>query len=190
MKVNLTELRNSAMVAKPALWAAAESLGRDVKLYCHWSAGDYNTIYSDYHINIGQDGSIDLTHDDLSKVLAATYMRNTGSVAITMDCAVNAVGQYDLGPCPPTETQIESMAQVIAVLTDVLDLTIDLQRVMTHAEAADNLDGWEACKPYGPAHTVERWDLAVLHPGDEWMSGGDILRGKAIYYQNQWRADE
>ncbi len=189
MKVNLTELRNSAVVAKPALWAAAGSMGRDVKLYCHWTGGWYDALGDDYHINILQYGSIDLTNA-LSTVLAAIYMRNTGSVAIAMDCAVDAVGQYDLGPCPPTEAQIESMAQVIAVLADVLDLTIDLQRVMTHAEAADNMDGWDACEPYGPAHTVERWDLAVLHPGDEWMSGGDILRGKAIYYQNQWRADE
>ena len=102
-----------------------------------------------------------------------------------MDCAVEAAGQYNLGPCPPTEAHIESMAQVIAVLADVLGISIDIQHVMTHAEAADNLDGWDACEPYGPAHTVERWDLAVLHPGDERMSGGDILRGKAIFYQHQ-----
>ena len=155
MEVNLTEFRNSAMVAKPALWAAAGSKGRDVKLYCHWTAGNYDTIYKDYHINIGQDGSIDLTNP-LLNLLIATFHRNTGSVDITMDCAVEAVGQYDLGPCPPIEAQIESMAQVIAVLADVLGIPIDIQHVMTHAEAADNLDDWDACESYGPAHTVER----------------------------------
>ena len=49
---------------------------------------------------------------------------------------------------------------------------------MTHAEAAD-LDG------YGPDTTCERWDLAVLKNDDEWMSGGDTLRGKAIFYRSQ-----
>ena len=182
MIVNLTELRNSAEVAKPALWAAAGSMGRDVKLYCHWTGGWYDAMSEDYHINILQDGSIDLTNA-LSTSLPATYRRNTGSVAITMDCAVDAMGQYDLGPNPPTDAQIESMAQVIAVLAEVLELPIDIYHVMTHAEAADNMDGWYACDPYGPANTVERWDLAVLHEGDDWMTGGDTIRGKAVWYQ-------
>ena len=28
-----------------------------------------------------------------------------------------------------------------------------------------------------------RWDLHILHTGDEWGSGGDILREKALWYK-------
>ncbi len=72
------------------------------------------------------------------------------------------------------------------VLSDALDLTIDLPHVMTHGEAADNLDGYYATEPYGPDSTCERWDLAILKNGDEWKSGGDILRGKANWYRSNY----
>ena len=65
-----------------------------------------------------------------------------------------------------------------AAIADVFDIPVDVDHFMTHAEAAD-LDG------YGPATTCERWDLAVLSEDDEWMSGGDILRGKTAFYLNQ-----
>lgn len=96
----------------------------------------------------------------------------------------------DMGPCPPTAAQIESLAQVVAVLCKALDLNVDIYRVMTHAEAANNMDGvnpgYEANgQPqgrYGPGYTCERWDL-WLFPGATAGSGGNILRGKAIWYQ-------
>ena len=70
-------------------------------------------------------------------------------------------------------------------MADALDLTIDLQRVMTHAEAADNKDGLWCHDPYGPDSTVERWDLLVVHEGEERWSGGDVLRGNANWYRAQ-----
>lgn len=104
-----------------------------------------------------------------------TWRRNTGAVGVALDCC------YDASPCglgdyPPTPAQIETMARVIAVLCAVLSLPVDAAHVMTHAEAAD-LDG------YGPATTCERWDLWLLADGQARGSGGEILRGKAIYYQ-------
>ena len=64
----------------------------------------------------------------------------------------------------------------MAAISDVFEIPIDDEHFLTHAEAAD-LDG------YGPETTCERWDLAVLKNSDGWMSGGDTLRGKAIFYQ-------
>jgi hypothetical protein len=81
-----------------------------------------------------------------------------------------------LGEYPPTNEQVEALAQVVAVLCMGLGLSCNRLTVMTHAEVAD-LDG------YGPATTYEKWDLSILHTGDEPMSGGDTLRGKAIWYQ-------
>jgi len=57
---------------------------------------------------------------------------------------------------------------------------------MTHAEAADNMDGEYPCDPYGPNSTCERWDLLVVYEGDQPWSGGDIIRSKAKFYAEQW----
>ena len=63
-----------------------------------------------------------------------------------------------------------------------MEIPVDIQHVMTHAEAADNMDGEYYHEPYGPENGCERSDLTILHAGEEWMSGGDILRGKAQWY--------
>lgn len=166
-EVTLQELKQLARESYHDLWAGAKSMGRDVKLYLHWTAGSYDQLFDEYHISITGDGRVWVSTDNLAEVKAATYRRNTGSVTIALCCALDAVGENDLGPCPPTEAQINAMAQVVCVLADALDLTIDLQRVMTHAEAADNKDGEWCHEPYGPDSTVERWDLLVVHEGDE-----------------------
>jgi hypothetical protein len=176
-KVTLDELRAIAENSKESLVSAAASMGRDVILYLHWSAGHYHQHYDDYHISIDNDGSVVVTTDDLSTVLPHTWHRNTGAVGITLACGANA-DSNDLGKEPPTDAQIEAMAQVIAVLTSVFTVTIDPQHVMTHAEAA-NIDG------YGPDQTWERWDLWFLKNGDEPGTGGSILRGKGNFYRNQ-----
>lgn len=119
----------------------------------------------------------------LDTIPTATWHRNTGSIAIALCCCQDAQAFRNpwracLGDDPPTEEQVESLAMLSAAIADVFDIPVDVDHFMTHAEAA-NLDG------YGPDTTCERWDLAVLHDDDAWMSGGDILRGKAIFYQNQ-----
>ena len=184
-EVTLQELKRLARESYHDLWAGAKSMGRDVKLYLHWTAGSYDQLFDEYHVSITGDGRVWVSTDNLAEVKAATYRRNTGSVAIALCCALDAVGENDLGPCPPTEAQINAMAQVVCVLADALDLTIDLQRVMTHAEAADNKDGEWCYEPYGADSTVERWDLLVVHEGDERWSGGDVMRGNANWYRGQ-----
>lgn len=184
-EVTLQELKQLARESYHDLWAGAKSMGRDVKLYLHWTAGSYDQLFDEYHVSITGDGRVWVSTDNLAEVKAATYRRNTGSVAIALCCALDAVGENDLGPCPPTEPQINAMAQVVCVLADALDLTIDLQRVMTHAEAADNKDGEWCHESYGPDSTVERWDLLVVHEGDERWSGGDVMRGNANWYRGQ-----
>lgn len=186
--MTLEEIRQAVASAKDEIWRQAVDLGRDPKIYMHWTGGAYDMDYLDYHFSIHADGSVVQTHD-FTAPIAATYMRNSGSVAVALDCCADAVayagGGCDLGSYPPTSVQIECIAQVVAVIAEALDVPIDIRHVMTHAEAADNVDGLYPCDPYGPAHTCERWDLAVLSGDDAWMSGGDTLRGKAIWYQQQ-----
>lgn len=181
----LQEIKQLARNAYSRLWESARVYGRDVKLYLHWTAGHYDQTFYDYHINITGDGQVCISTENFADVLAATYMRNSGSIAIALCGAYGAIDENRLGAEPPTEAQLNAIAQVVCVLADALDLTIDRAHVMTHAEAADNLDGIYVCDPYGPDSTCERWDLLVVHEGDTRWSGGDIIRGNANFYRAQ-----
>ena len=173
-KTTLAELAKMAKAAK----------GSIDRLYIHWTAGHYDSVFDDYHINITGAGETYLSTDDLTAVLAHTWHRNTGAIGIALCCCVDATincdGTFSFGSEPPTDLQIEKTAQVIAVLADVLGLPIDAEHVMTHAEVGD-LDG------YGPAEIgtkdFEKWDLWQLPDYDgEWRGGGEVLRGKANWY--------
>ena len=192
-EVTLNELSAMASDAREAIWEAAQEYGREPKIYLHWTAGHYHQKFDDYHVNIDQDGRIFVSTDDLSDVLAHTWRRNSGSVGITLDCCAGATSE-DLGDEPPTAKQIEAMAQCIQVVADALWLTIDMKHVMTHGEAADNMDGLNAHEDYDPQSTVERWDLQFLGTDespvytadyDDPATGGNVLRGKALWYKNQ-----
>lgn len=193
-QVTLDDIRMMAEASRPQLWEDARNMGRDVKVYLHWTAGRYGQMYDDYHINIDQDGSLWVSTEDFSETLPHTWHRNSGSVGVTLCCCYGADTE-DLGECPPTSAQIEAMAQVVAVLAKALWLTIDRDRIMTHAEAADNIDGLlPAGDEYGPTTTCERWDLQYLSTPEspEWTidyddprTGGNVLRGKAIWYRQQ-----
>jgi hypothetical protein len=191
-QVTLAELKQLALQSKNDLWNQAQSIGRDVKLYLHWSAGHYGQFFEDYHINIDKDGSIYISTDNLAELKSHTYKRNTGAIGMALACCYQA-NTNDLGPEPPTTAQIESISQVVAVLCKAIDLTCDIYRVMTHAEAANNIDGINPeyedngypDGKYGPGFSCERWDLWILKTGDVPGSGGNTLRGKAIWYQQQ-----
>lgn len=192
-RVTVEEIREMAENCRESIWKQARTYGREPKIYLHWTAGHYGQYYlNDYHIAIDYDGSIYIEHD-LDEVLAHTYRRNTGAVGITLACCVGATSD-DLGSEPPTNAQIEAMAQVIVAVADGLWLTIDKNHVLTHGEAADNEDGIYPHDPYGPKSTCERWDLEYLGTGEspsfnpyatDGSRGGDVLRGKANWYRNQ-----
>lgn len=193
--VTIEELREIASEERETIWEQAREQGREPKIYMHWSAGHYNTVFNDYHINITADGTLYLT-GNLSDLKAHTYYRNTSAVGVSLCCAYGATTN-DLGDEPPTAAQIEAMAQAVEAIADGLWLTIDMEHVMTHGEAADNADGLDIeypGGPYGPQNTVERWDLQYLGTDespyyttnyDDEHTGGNVLRGKANWYRNQ-----
>lgn len=190
--VTIEELREIASDERETIWEQAREQGREPKIYLHWSAGHYNTVFDDYHVNITGDGTMYIT-GNLSDLKAHTYHRNTGSVGISLCCAYGATTD-NLGDEPPTVAQIEAMAQAIEAVADGLWLTIDMEHVMAHGEAADNVDGIYASDPYGPQTTVERWDLQFLGSSEspyyttnynDEHTGGNVLRGKANWYRNQ-----
>lgn len=195
-QVSPAELEALAGEYRENIQAAAEYIGRETKVYLHWSAGHYSQFWDDYHIQIDKDGEIYVIGDgELDDVLAATWKRNSGSVSISILGCVGATAD-DLGQESPTPLQIDGMAQAIAALCNGLWLTIDKTRVLTHGEAADNEDGVYAHKPYGPKNGCERWDLEYLGTDESpcynpWAEdgtrGGDVLRGKANWYRKFWK---
>ncbi len=166
-------------------WLAQAAKGEIDTLYAHWTAGRYDQFFDDYHLSVNGKGEIRSAITYLTDYRPATYRRNSRSVSIALECALGANSETNLGEYPPTDVQIEVMAQIIATLCKELELPIDTQHVMTHAEAADNKDGRWPHAPYGPDSTCERWDLLVLKEGAPRWSGGEIIRGKARWYKNQ-----
>ena len=191
-QVTLEDLKGMVENAREAIWEQAKSQGRNPKVYLHWSAGRYDSVFDDYHINITGAGKIFVTTNDLSEIKSHTWRRNTGSIGISLCCAYDATTN-DLGEYAPTNIQIETIAKVIDVVATGLWLTINKEHVLTHGDAADNEDGIWCHDPYGPKNGCERWDLEFLEtsespkydPWDEEHRGGSILRGKAIWYHNQ-----
>lgn len=164
------------------------AVGQISHIYNHWTAGRYDQLFDDYHLSIKGDGSLWASTDDLTEHKSHTYMRNTGAIGVALCACLDAVGCDDLGTYPPTEAQLNTLAQVNAILCIDLGIPLDIQHVMTHAEAADCKDGWYPHEPYGPDSTCERWDLLVLKEGRPRWSGGDELRGNARFYAHQWGA--
>lgn len=66
-QVILADIKQMAIQAKPALLQAAQRYGWPIKVYLHWTAGHYDQYFSDYHFNIGKDGSVFVSTNDLSE---------------------------------------------------------------------------------------------------------------------------
>lgn len=154
-------------------------------VYIHWTGGEYDQNFNDYHLCIDGEGNFEMTRP-FTDIPAATWHRNYRSLAIALNCCKGAQlyadGRTNFGYYPPTEAQVECLAQVVATISDHLHLPIRKGLYMTHAEAAE-LD------EYGPSTTCERWDLWTMPNSPAWGSGGDYIRGKALFYQKQWSDD-
>ena len=171
-----------------ALWAK----GRIRHIYLHWTGGRYDQCFDDYHINIGEKGEIFLTCDEFMDYKEHTWYRNSGAIGIALCCCYKAdpgdakrdeLPHIDFGPFAPTQEQIESLAMVVATITEAMDMDINEDTVMTHEEAAV-LDG------YGPGSgdVSTKWDLWYLPDlpeTKELRPGGRVLRGKSIWYRSK-----
>ena len=194
-QITLEELGQIAANCRENLWSAARSAGREHPLIVlHWSAGHYGQFFGDYHVQVDEGGEIYLTEEDLSEVLPHTENLNRGSIGVSLCCAVFATTQ-DLGDEPPTEEQIEVMAQIIAVLCANLWLSIRPDIVATHGEFADDPEYYDEEDMYGPNNDCWRWDLQYLGTDEspyytadhsDPHTGGNVLRGKAAWYQSEW----
>ena len=154
------------------------------KIYLHWTAGNYNQMFDDYHININGNGDVYVSGNDFTVYREHTWHRNSRAVGISLCCAFGAElgnGGLATGKYPPTREQIEAMASIIAILCTGLHLEINEDTVMTHAEVA-KIDGYGVYS----GDPLTKWDLYKLKDIDGMIyNGGDILRGKAQWYFEQ-----
>lgn len=169
-------------------------------IYLHWSAGHYNQSHTDkYHICIDKDGKMYTDVDLFTEHRDHTYMRNSRAIGITLNGCFDAINPTNMGTEPPTEQQIYAISWLVALLCVQIGIPLDIQHVLTHAEAADNKDGMDLCyddptpypnNTYGPDSTCERWDLWVLRENEQPWSGGDNIRGNARYIAHtEWGID-
>ena len=103
--IDFSDLADLTTNAFYDIWDLAGDYGRDPKIYMHWSAGLYDTCFEDYHINITSDGLLYASTENLAKVKAHTYHRNSGAIGISMCCCYGATSE-SLGDYPPTAAQI------------------------------------------------------------------------------------
>lgn len=165
---------------------AKNARGQIDRIYLHWSAGHYGQVYDDYHITIDHDGRIycpDNCHD-LTVFREHTWRRNSNTIGLCVagcyDACANSGYNLTMGSEPVTQAQIEVMAIVVACLCKYAGVSIN--DVYTHCEIA-RIDG------YGPfsGDPSTRWDLWFLPDGNDMKPGGDVIRGKAIWYLNNYK---
>lgn len=150
-------IANPKQIGHDDLIALAKNADGQVKrIFLHWTAGNYDQCFDDYHINIDGDSHVYQTCNGLGEKKAHTWQRNSGSVGITLCCAVDAsIGKnVNFGSQPPTAKQIVAMAWVVALICQHCHLPIEYATVTTHGEIAI-ADG------YGPSSgdPEMRWDL-------------------------------
>ena len=171
---------------------ARNAKGGITHIYLHWTAGTYEQVFDDYHINIGEQGELYLTCNMLREYKSHTWRRNSRSIGVTLCCAKDAILAYKCNPVfgayPPTMLQVEQMAMVVAILCHELELEINNDTVMTHAEAASR-------DQYGPGQGDPdmRWDLYMLKGMPETRAlrpGGVLLRKKALAYLHSMLRDK
>ena len=112
--------------------------------------------------------------NSLTDYKAHTWHRNSRAIGIALDCCYGASiwadGTVQYGDYPPTETQIDTLAKVVAKI--LIEIGLPLYCVMTHAEAADE-DGYGL----NGSDPDMRWDL---------YGRGDEIRSRIAHYMDVW----
>ena len=174
---------------KLADWPAEFPEGRIERIYTHWSAHDYASVFPAYHFCVATDASGEIvvvnTHDPRANMrdvyerpepAYAQHTRGRNSFAIGIS-VMSMEGSHpnDFGKYPLTEPLIDALCLVGAKIAAFYKIPVDAEHVMSHAEAA-RIEGY-----FGTAEN-ERWDIArlvadarPLEPDDA-VTAGDELR--------------
>ncbi len=170
----MNERKTENRIESYPYWEIGERLpslpeGRIERLYTHWSAHDYESVFPAYHFCIAAmpDGRILVvnTHDVRENMRDigehpdrpyAAHTRGRNSFAIGLSAmAMQGATPHDFGEYALTQPLIDGLCLVAAQLAATYGVPIDAEHVMSHAEAALH-DGY-----FGNADE-QRWDIARL----------------------------
>lgn len=167
---------------KLADWTPSFPPGRIERIYTHWSAHDYASVFPAYHYCVALDAGGEIvvvnTHDlrenmrnvyDAPDEPYAAHTRGRNSFAAGISImAMNGASPEDFGAHPLTNELVEALCTVGARLAVHYGVPIDAEHVMSHAEAAV-IDGY-----FGNGDE-ERWDIARLHADARPLTENDAL---------------
>jgi hypothetical protein len=171
-------------------WQPQLPPGRLERIYLHWSAGDYETVYTSYHYCIAFANGVPLvveTHDlranmrDVRKGDAPYAAHTAGRNSYAAGLAVMAMRDAtpsDFGAFPLVADAVDALCKATQAIAYAYDIPVDADHVMTHAEAAI-ADGY-----FGAKGDDERWDIARLRASplplmrDDALATGDELRAR------------
>ena len=129
--------------------------------YHHWSAGPRTLNFVDYHIVITEAPllvvQVQVHHNApvMEDLHEHTFQRNGNSFAACVASMQDATTN-NLGKQVATPAQMRRLADVVADVC--VNNRIPVANLMSHAEAADNMDGAQGLDFYGPRNGCERWD--------------------------------
>jgi hypothetical protein len=164
-------------------WDPSAPAGRIERLYTHWSAHDYQSVFPAYHFCIvgAETGGIvvvnthdvrenmrDVAEQPLRPYAAHTRGRNAYALGISI-MAMRDATPAEFGPYPLTEPLVDALCLVTAKLAQAYGVPLDAEHVMSHAEAALH-DG------YFGVGSDERWDIARLAPDARRLVPSDATR--------------
>lgn len=150
-------------------WRPELPQGRIERIYTHWSAHDYQSVFPAYHFCVALDDDGDLlvvkTHDvrenmrnvyDAPDDPYAAHTRGRNSFALGISVmAMEDSRPDDFGPFPLTAENVDGLCLLAARLAGFYGVPIDSDHIMSHAEAALH-DGYFGTQP------EQRWDIARL----------------------------
>jgi hypothetical protein len=157
------------------------------RVYLHWTAGDYRTVFAAYHFCVALDEAgrtiVCATNDlranarDLSASGDAPYAahvagRNSFACGIAVAAMAGAT-PHDFGAFPLRDDLIEGLCRVAAVVCARYAIPVTAGQVATHAEAALE-DGYFGAGP------EQRWDIARLAPEARPLEPADASRTGAV----------
>lgn len=150
-------------------WKPEFPEGRIERIYTHWSAHDYRSVFPAYHYCVATNDADEIVvvqtsdlRDNMREVrelperpyTAHTRGRNSYAAGISI-MAMEGSTPTDFGEYPLTEPLINALCLTAAHLAKFYNITIDADHVMSHAEAALR-DGYFGTGP------EQRWDIARL----------------------------
>ena len=160
----------------------AKGFQKGGKIFLHWAGSGYSGAHPNYHATVQGSGKVIKTRDYDTFGGGHTAYRNNTGIGLSL-AAMSDATDRNFGTHPVKGVQYQGMAKLTAKIAKSWGWKsgdINIQNVMTHAEAGSGKDGiLPRGDNYGPqawGGDGARWDLWKLYEKDPNGSGGEKIR--------------